>query len=195
MIILTAENTMTISNWISIASFLFAVSAFIYSYVTNTKKYELTRQYRTEVLGWYSETINILLRLKTEARSGFKDDELKLDLLCRLSAKIEIGRFYFPNIDKGDGFGKDKPLAYRGYRNLMLDFLVFSYQIFEREDAAKYIDHATALQRHFTSHLYETMDPRSFIRDTQRHTSKVFSKELSFEDFIAKHPGELDLYI
>lgn len=186
---------MTTSDYIAIASLLIAFLAFIYSYLTNTKKYELTSQYRTEILSWYSETIDILVRLKIEAKDSFKDENLRNELLSRLSAKIEIGRFYFPNVDKGDKFGDEKPLAYKGYRNLMLDFLVFSFQVFEKQEAKKYLRHAETLQRHFTSHLFEILDPNTFLKETKKHTNKTFSKELRFEDFIQKDPDNLDYYV
>jgi hypothetical protein len=91
---------MNTSEYISVVSLGFAVAAFIYSYVTNTKKYELASQQRTTILGWYSDTVNILTRLISEARSGLKNEVLAKDLLARLSANIEIGRFHFPNVIK-----------------------------------------------------------------------------------------------
>lgn len=183
------------SDFIAIASLLIAFAAFLYSYLTNTKKYELTSQYRTEILSWYSETIYILIRLKIEAKDNFKDNNIRKELLSKLSAQIEIGRFYFPNVDKGDKFGDKKPQAYKGYRNLMLDFLVFSFQVFEKQDAQKYLSHAGALQRHFTSYLFEILDPKTFLKETEKHTDKTFSKELRFEDFIQKDPDALDSYV
>lgn len=186
---------MATSDYISIGSLVIAIAAFIYSYLTNTKKYELTSQYRIELLAWYADTIDILIRLKVEAKDGYSDKELKKDLLSRLSAKIEIGRFYFPNIDKGDRFGEDKPLAYKGYRNLLLDFLVFSYQVFDRSDAINYLGHVEKFQRHFTSKLFEIIDPKSFLKETKKHTNKTFSNEFSIEDFIQKDPDILDNYL
>lgn len=186
---------MTTSDYIAAASLVIAFAAFIYSYLTNTKKYELTSQYRTEILSWYSETIEILIRLKIEAKDSYKDENLKRELLSNLSAKIELGRFYFPNVDKGDKFGDEKPFAYKGYRNLMLDFLVFSFQVFEKQDAKKYLRHAETLQRHFTSHLFDILDPKTFLKETEKHTNKTFSKELRFEDFIEKDPEALEYYV
>ncbi len=185
---------MTTSDYIAIGSLIIAIAAFFYTYLTNTKKYELTNQYRTKILDWYSDTVEILVRLKIEANDDFAKGGLKKELLSRLSAKIELGRFYFPNVDKGDKFGNDKPLAYKGYRNLMLDFLVFSYQIFEKEDANKFIKHAEILQRYFTSHLFDILDPTTFLKETKRHTDKTFSKELCFNDFIENDPDALYNY-
>ena len=186
---------MITSDYISTGSLIIAVAAFIYSYLTNTKKYELTSQYRAEVIDWYSDTINLLISLKCEAKNKFPNSDLKNELLCKLSSNIEIGRFYFPNVRKGNNYGNHKPEAYKGYRNLMLDFLVFSYQIFEGEKPEKFIKHAESLQRHFTSYMFEILDPHSFLKETKKHTSKAFSTDLSFEEYISKDPESINLYI
>jgi hypothetical protein len=186
---------MTATDYISIGSLIIATSAFLYSYLTNTKKYELKSQYQTEILNWYLETIEVLIRLKIATKNDSLNKELKNELLSRLSAEIEVGRFYFPNVDKKDNFGREKPQAYRGYRNLLLDFLVFSYCIFEKDDAKRYWRHAETLQRYFTSHLFEIIDPASFLKETEKHTDKTFTKELCFEDFIEKDPEALRLYL
>ena len=183
------------SDYITLGSAIIAITAFVYSYLTNTKKYELTSQYRTKILEWYSDTIDVLVKLKFEAKENFINENLKKELLARLSANIEIGRFYFPNIDIKDGHGKNKPEAYKGYRNLMLDFLVFSYWLFEKREAQKYVMLAENLQRHFTSHLFEILDPKTFLKETKKYTTKSFSKELRFEDLLVKDPDFLDNYI
>lgn len=186
---------MTTSDYIASASLFIAFIAFIYSYLTNTKKYELTSQYRTEILSWYSETVKILIRLKIEAKDNFKDENLKRELLSDLSTKIEIGRFYFPNIDKGDYFGDEKPFAYRGYRNLMLDYLILSYRVFEEQNAKEYLSHAETLQKYFTSYLFEILEPKSFLKEIEKHTDKSFYKELRFEEFIKIKPEFLETYL
>lgn len=98
------------------------------------KKYELTYQYYNDILIWHNQVVEVLTSLMRNQPSN----ELKKQLLSKLSALIESGRFYFPNIDRKDGFGKQKPIAYQGYRNVGLDFLVYEYQLFEKEDYAKY---------------------------------------------------------
>jgi hypothetical protein len=182
---------MTSRDYIAVGSLIIAIAAFVYTYMTNTKKYELTSRFRSEILGWYSITVELLIRLRFEAEDDFKDSELKRDLLSKLSAQIEIGRFYFPNINHGDGYGENKPFAYKGYRNLTLDFLVYSYRIFENEEVLKHLKHAEFLQRHFTSHLFETLDPNTFLNEAKKHTNKTFSKPLIYEDFIKKDPDIL----
>ena len=186
---------MTITDFIASGSLIIAVTAFIYTYISNTKKYELTSQYRKEILNWYSITVEILIRLRNYLNEKNINNDIKNDLLSKLSSQIEIGRFYFPNVDKKDNYGSSKPSAYKGYRNLMLDFLVFSYQIFEKHDANRYSKHAEVLQRHFTSHLFDILDPKQYLKDTKKYTKKLFSKDLCFEDFIDNDPDAIDKYL
>lgn len=182
---------MTSNDLISLGSLLIALAAFTYSYLSNTKKYELTSQYRIEVLTWYEKTIELLILLRSIAKDQNANQSLREECLAKLSSQIEIGRFYFPNVDKYDGFGDEKPSAYKGYRNLMLEFLVMSYQIFAKQDAYRYVKHAEELQRHFTSHLFEVLDPRQYLKHTKKYTEKAFSKDFCIEDFIEQDPDNI----
>lgn len=186
---------MTTSDIISSCSIFISIGVLIYSHYTNTKKYELTKDYRTEILEWYSETIEIVQRLIVETKTGSKDPELKKVLLSKLSSKIEVGRFYFPNVVTGDKFGEKKPLAYRGYRNLVIDFLVFIYRIQEREDSEKYLIHMKSLSRHFTSTIFEILNPRSFVKETKKQTNQFFSTEILFEELLKDAPELLESHV
>ncbi|WP_428742041.1 hypothetical protein [Tenacibaculum sp.] len=186
---------MQTSDYIAIGSLVLSAVALVYAYMSSTKKYELHSQYRSEILKWYDETNQVLIRLKLEAQNDFPNKDLKIDLLSTLSAKIELGRFYFPNVTNGISYGSDKPKAYQGFRNLNLDFLVFSYRLFDKDNAKTYLHHAEALQRYFTSHVFEIVEPRKFLKETEKYTSKAFSKDVSFEDFLDKEPELIIEYI
>jgi len=183
------------SDIIALVSLIVSAAALIYTYLTNTKKYELTSQYRNEIIKWYNETMLILVSLRINTANNSCTTAEKCILLSKLSTQIEVGRFYFPNINKQDGFGEEKPSAYRGYRNLALDFLVFSYRLFEEENAKDYLDHAEVLQRHFTSIIFEIVEPTKFINDTKKYTSRTFVKELSYENFIVQEPELIEKYL
>ncbi len=146
---------MNISDWIAVISLSISVIALIYSFISNTKKYELTYQYYNDILIWHNQVIEVLTSLKLNDTN----DELKKQMLVKLSSLIESGRFYFPNIDRKDGFGKQKPIAYQGYRNVILDFLVYEYQLFEKDDYKQYLKHAEILQRFFTSYVFQYLEP------------------------------------
>lgn len=183
---------MEIRDFLSIASLGFAIFAFLFSMRTNTKRYELKSAYRKEIMAWYSEIIDLLVKLRSQSEGPRVPRQ---ELLDKLSSRIEVGRFYFPNLIKGDKFGHDKPIAYQGYRNLVLDLLVYSYRLFERSDFQKYLKHAETLQRHFTSLVFEILDPRSHLLETRKHTDKMFVKELTFEDFLEREPEIIREYL
>jgi hypothetical protein len=175
---------METSEFLALGSLVISGIAVIYSYTTNTKKFEISNVLRQELFIWYSETIELMKRLSLEAHEGFPDIVLKRELLAKLSSKIDMGRFYFPNIDVKDGFGKDKPRAFQGYRNLILDFLVLSYELYENVDVKNYHSQTKFLERHFTSHFFELIQPNNFLSDSKRTTGRNFVKELRMEDFL-----------
>ena len=114
------------TNTIALLSLLVSTSlAFMYVRDRRHAKFSIETDHVTQLLAWYAEVIGVLVRLKesisVSALAGNRPEDL-----ATLSALIERGRFFFPNIDRGNGFGEEKPPAYRGYRNLALDFLVAS---------------------------------------------------------------------
>lgn len=86
-----------------------AFAALLYTVISNTKKFELTYQYYQDVVAWHSDVIKVITQLKATHEGNSKNV-----YLAELSALIETGRFYFPNIYLHDNFGSDKPMAYRG---------------------------------------------------------------------------------
>lgn len=162
---------MDLSDWISIISIIVAIGALAYSILSNTKKYELTYQYYNDILQWHNETVEVLIYL----RLSEPDSESRTTNLTKLSKLIEQGRFYFPNVNKGDCFGNNKPFAYQGYRNVILDFLVYSYQLFIRSDYMHYVKHAEQLQRLFTSYVFQYLEPQ---KDVSKSIVKPLLKKI-----------------
>jgi hypothetical protein len=159
------------------------------------KKYEVKRDYQTKIEAWFAKTTELLIYLRFLL--VYKPEEFsekKISLLATLSAQIELARLFFPNIDKHDGFGLEKPKSFQGYRNLTLDFLVFSFNIFLKEDAKLYEKHLYRLQREFTSIICEILDPVNFLNETRKHSDKFFSHNLSYEEFLDKDPNNIDLF-
>lgn len=113
-----------------------------YSIQNNTKKYELTYQYYNNILQWHNEAVEVFIYLRLNKPDG----ENKMIHLTKLSILIKQGGF-FPNVNKGDSFGNTKLFDYQRYRNVILDFLVYSYQLFLRSDYTRYIKHTEQLKR------------------------------------------------
>lgn len=177
---------MTPSDWISVISLVVAFAALIYTIVSNTKKYELTYQHYQDVVAWHSDVVKVITLLK----ATYIENEKKTHL-AELSALIETGRFYFPNIDQHDNFGATKPLAYRGYRNVVLDFLVYEYQLFDREDSNKYIEHAESLQRLFTSFVFQYLDPKKLQKKIKHNTSIQMKNTITINEFLEQSPESI----
>lgn len=148
---------MDASDYIALFSLLISAIALIYSLASNTKRFELSDQYRKDLLEWYQDTIRVLSKIRSQVSAGTFDWR-ENDLLSSLSAQIEIGRFFLPNYQTGKG--PEKPLAYRGNRHPALDCLVNVYTELKypkREDQNDYIRN---MQRRFTSVMFKIIDPR-----------------------------------
>jgi hypothetical protein len=151
-------------------------------------RFSIKRDHVDNLLRWHSEVVQLLARLRLVSleNPGAREKDLAL-----LSAKIEEGRFFFPNIDRSDGFGADKPPAYQGYRNLALDFLVASYNLFSNDDRSTNLAQAASLQRHFTSVVFEIVRPHERLKEIRKLTDRYFIKEHSFENFLETGNSEV----
>lgn len=184
------------TNLISLLSLTFTgIISFFYFRDRAHIKFQLGNDYSKQIMEWYSETIEILFLLKLKAKSNV-DDVQFAEYLSKLSVLIERGRFFFPNIDKDDKFGDDKPSAYKGYRNLALDFLVASYNLFsDPKTRADNLHQAEQLNRHFTSIIFEVLRPEENLQQIKSITDKYFVKEAIFKDFINKKDPNIIKFI
>jgi hypothetical protein len=182
------------ANIIAGLSLLLSISLGIF-YLRDRRhdRYQVENEYTNNLLKWHAEVVLTLIRLRNLGKS--KNSSQYSEDLANLSALIEQGRFFFPNIDRLDGFGNEKPPAYRGYRNLALDFLVASYNIFSEPRTTISIKKAEVLQRHFTSLVFEIVRPKHRLETIRSLTDRYFVQEKSFEDFLEHHDGSVIEYI
>jgi hypothetical protein len=150
-------------------------------------------EYVKSLLAWHEQVVVVLIKTRHLGRDR-QCEEHKEDLAC-LSALIEQGRFFFPNIEKADGFGAEKPPPYRGYRNLALDFLVASYNLLHDKASTKSNDQLELLQRHFTSVVFELVRPTDRLHTIRALTDRYFVEEQSFEDFLEHRDGSIIKHI
>lgn len=189
---MSENSSILIQNVLIILSMLFSLTAFIFNYLTNTKRYELAGEYRKEILNWYSTTLHILKKI---ALFNEKSDQRKEDLLAKLSTQIDVGRFYFPNIQKDDKYGIDKPSAFRGYRNVIIDTLVFYYHIFEKHDSIDQQERLKVLERTFISQVFDQLDPKEYLKQTKKHTNQNFYSTVGYKDFDDRRLIEINDYL
>lgn len=171
----------------SLSLLLSLLLAFFYVRDRRHARFAIENDYANDLLRWHGEVVGVLQSLRL-ADAEFAGRNVEL---ARLSALIEQGRFFFPNIDRDDGFGDDKPPAYRGYRNLALDFLVAYYNIMSSGKSAGRDEQAEILQRHFTSVVFELVRPHQRLEMIRVMTDRYFVQENCFEDFIDHKDGKV----
>ncbi|XZH20808.1 hypothetical protein ACSW87_04875 [Clostridium perfringens] len=183
------------SDYIAIASIvvtaIIAIIGGIYAVVTNSKKYELAEEYKRDLISWYEKIIIIIMEIVVfcDLENNIEYSERRKKI-AELSALIEIGRFYFPNIDKKDGFGKDNSLAYQGYRHIALEFLVYIHDIAMEDDFYKYKTKILELEKEFTSCVYELIAPDKRKRKLKKYTDISMPQDKSIEDFLKQSKDE-----
>lgn len=140
-------------------------------------RYQMETTYVENLLAWHKEVIFCLMRLEKlpASRSEAGED------LCILSALIEQGRFFFPNIIE-DRFGATKPLAYRGYRNIVLQLLVEIYRQYITDTASN--ENIEKYRKSFTSAVFSLVDPASRISELSQITAKKLNPGQSIRDYV-----------
>ena len=101
-----------------------------------------------------------------------QQDEPLMVCRYRLSAFIDRGRFFLPNVAH-ERVGVYKPPAYRGYRHPAIDYLVGAYRILDDAVPVEELDCSkrealTRLKRQFVSSIQVVLDPRSHTRDIKQ---------------------------
>ena len=190
------ENTIALLG-IAVTVVIAVVSA-VYALVTNTKKYELTENYRCELLAWYQDVVDTMVLIIHYCENGEFNLEIfrkeRIELLSKLSSLIEKGRFYFPNVIEGDGFGENKPAAYQGYRHINLEFLVHFYDIASSENSIYAVSSLWNLERHFTSFMFDMIKPRDRNHEYSKHLSIIIPKGESLEDYLERNPKKYTVF-
>ena len=115
-------------------------------------------------------------------------------MLSQLSALIEIGRFYFPNVDKGDNLGKNKPTAYKGHRHINLEFLLHFYHVALSDIDGGQTALLWRLERNFTSVIFDMVEPKKRNRDYSKYLTLTLPKDKAIEDFIYENPQNINVF-
>ena len=123
----------------------------------------------TQVMNWANRVVSAMSETfhvcsATNASALFLN-ERGLTLATTLSALIDEGRWYFPNIGRRPT-DVEKPGAYRGSRQPILDHIVVVYdcanelQRMEDEPPAALASRIAEARRHFVSEVQHAVDPR-----------------------------------
>lgn len=169
-----------------VVTIIISVIGGVYAIITNTKRFELSEQYKNNLLSWYSKVMFIISKLEGEYSENERNDTLR-----ELSALIEIGRFFFPNINKNDGFRKEKPKAYQGHTHAALGFLLDIYQMGDDENINENREKIDCMKRDFTSIVFEVISPNERIKSIKHYAKITIPEETSDTDLTSMEHVQL----
>lgn len=164
------------SEWVAAASALLALASLVLNWLVVRRQtalqYESLRaQMDAEVLAWAREAIDLVSQAAALARARgvtLAPEDFRRrasDLAQQLSAAADHGRLFFPN-EAPEAHGQDKEAAFQGYRQPILDAVVFACGQVERlvpdgagpdEEAAAFL---TKCRRLLVSEAQNAVDPR-----------------------------------
>lgn len=150
----------------SIISLGIALVALVLSLKENGRRgFELKMTYLSNLLNWYEQTIEFMIKIEQKVIKG----EDATEDLAKFSAIIDYGRFYFPNRVDGT-WGNDKPLAFQGFRDTTLDFLVAYYNLFAFGKHDSYPKNAALkIRQMFTSKVFEVANNMNYIKEAKTY--------------------------
>lgn len=181
---------MQVTGQIIVATLALVLSVFVaFSQFRDRRqtKFSIEKAYVDSLLAWHKEALVALCDLRDESI----DLELRNERRRLLSVLIEQGRFFFPNIDRSDSYGIGKPLAYRGYRHLTLDFLVAAFNLAEHPKSHGFGESMRALQRHFTSMVFALINPSERLERLRSMTDRLSVSKESYEQFLSHEDADV----
>lgn len=165
-----------VNEWVAVVSAVVAVISFGLNWLVVRRQTEL--QYETlraemdaEVIAWTNEAIDQISHAAALARGrgitygGEELRRLAFETCQRLSSLADRGRLFFPN-ESPDAHGRDREVAFQGYRQPILDAVVFASTRIGRLDAAAAVpdeeaaEFLTKCRRLLVSEAQNAIDPR-----------------------------------
>jgi hypothetical protein len=130
----------------------------------------LRMQRDNDIINWSNATIDIIAQIDVLLRAGGRMENKAFldhrdDYIGQLSANIDKGRLYFPNVEH-DTYGIEKESAYQGHRQPILDCLVAIYDaikdldVGDSERFANARREVIARKRAFVSEAQSAIEPR-----------------------------------
>ena len=168
----------------SVAAIIAVIAAFSSSAAARrslkAERQAIRQQYFSELRCWAgecSESLSSAIHWLGEGDTErVKSHIAWTELRAKLSSLIDRGRWFFPNVAHLL-VGTNKEEAFRGLRPLVLDQLVYSYQIISRcilEDRSALESEARDLvkyKRSFVSEIQKKLDPRQMEEEFLRMIS------------------------
>jgi hypothetical protein len=207
--------TFALQDWVAIGSAALALASLVLNWLivrrqTELQFEELRAHMDAEVLAWAQEAIDAVSAGAALARARGQTAPAEfhtraLDLSQRCAALADRGRLFFPNVSPQD-HGVHKEAAFQGYRQPILDAVVFACGRLERidpheagadTDAAEFL---VKCRRLLVSEAQNAIDPRrraqmlrrlAIGRGDDKKSAFAVASELGFA-MEGLYPGYLD---
>ena len=154
-----------VSDWVALGSAAVSVIALLINLVITSRQTRVSVETfkfnnDTQLMNWANRVVVAMaeayhLNAKTDLNA----------LATNLSALIDEGRWYFPNVGKKET-DHEKPGAYRGTRQAVLDAVVGVYDAVvamagaNEQTQQELMARIHAARRHFVSEVQHAVDPR-----------------------------------
>lgn len=174
------------ADWVAVVSAIIAVASFaanwrVVSRQSRMQAENLRMAHDSDVIAWFHDAVDVLADAQEalrEAGKSYQVEEFPVRqsrARTRISAMLDRGRLFFPNLDRGDGHGGDREAGYQGYRQPALDSLYACYRVVsdwptpmphvvmtdeqkqEKKDRLKQLVDA---RRVLVSEVFKAVDPR-----------------------------------
>lgn len=137
---------------------------------------QVSSEYREFILDWYEKCIQIMEKLHT----GNYDGKEKQNLIAKLRALSEEGRFIFPNIDKKDGYRENRQIGFKWHDSVERGFLdEFCLQC---ESPVIDKEKLKTARNNFTSTVFEFLNVERFIKCLNKELQTSYKENKSIED-------------
>jgi len=153
-----------------------ALSLWVFSRQQRLNRWQLRLQREDHIIAWSRSCIILMAEVEEHLKfigngplQSLPYDKF-VKIRAELSALIDEGRLYFPNI-QNTPHGLDKQEAYKGYRQPILDHLVEAYDFIgkiQRKAGVRSTEQVASrfnsIRRAFVSETQLAVDPRLFNR-------------------------------
>jgi hypothetical protein len=164
---------MTYSEVVTSCLALIAVAISVWAYVANDRRAhaDFRRAWLEHVFSWSTDAIGQMAIVTTKLHNVSRGDtENFIDQETKISELIDTARFIWEN-HSPEQFGPDKPKAYRGYRPLFLDYMVYTHDLcrkarsgFTAVEANRLEKEVINWRRRFVSEIQSIIDPAWFSK-------------------------------
>lgn len=163
-----------IADWVAAVSAAISVLALLLNILITSRQTRVSVESLkfnndSQVMNWANRTVAAMAEAQhicaSPNVSALYLHERAITLATVLSALIDEGRWFFPNVGRRTT-DPDKPGAYRGTRQPILDYLVSAYEavntLMRSEDAERepLVAKIAEAKRHFVSEVQHAVDPR-----------------------------------